>query len=148
MTPAEPPVGPRLPPSELDEMVDLLEHISSALVLLDERPLSEVHAAIRDFGLAVQEHVRTLEPFASPPGPPSSALSEARAILRSDHAWFLGSLEQLEWFYRIVEGEDHGGHRQALGQYGRVLAEALRRHRRDERAYFAAVAEPLARVPP
>jgi len=47
------------------------------------------------------------------------------------------SIEQLWWFYRVVEGEDHGGHRQALGQYGRILAEALRRHRAEERAFAA-----------
>jgi hypothetical protein len=39
----------------------------------------------------------------------------------------------LRGLLRIVERDDHGGNRQALGQYGRILAEALKEHRALER---------------
>ncbi len=58
---------------------------------------------------------------------------DARRGLAADHERFRTSVQQLWWFYAIVEREDHGGNRQALGQYGRLVCEALRRHRAEER---------------
>ena len=140
MAPASVRADPRSPPGEFDDLVDWFERFSTNLVLLEEYPCEEIGAATRAFVNAVREHMQsfaaTLERLPSP----LASLVPSRAILRSDHVWFSDSLEQLEWLERIVEGEDHGGHRQALGQYGRVLAEALRRHRTDERAYLRAVA--------
>ncbi len=35
---------------------------------------------------------------------------------------------QLHWLLGIVERDNHGGNRQALGQYGLLVAESLRQH--------------------
>ncbi len=142
-----PSADPLRPPTDFDEVVDWFEQVSYQLVLLEDHPLGDVRVALQQFEHAVREHQRTFETRLGLSSSPSRELSEGKAILSSDHAWFVISLEQLEWFYRIVEGEDHGGHRQALGQYGRVLAEALRRHRRDERAYLAGTSEPTDGAP-
>ncbi len=52
--------------------------------------------------------------------------------LRTDHAMFQTSLEQLRWFFQVVDEAPHGGNRQALGQYWRVVLEALDRHLTEE----------------
>ncbi|MGI0155038.1 MAG: hypothetical protein ACREDE_02715 [Thermoplasmata archaeon] len=135
------------PPSDFDDLVDWFDRISTSLVLLEEYALPEVRAAIRVFGRAVRDHVHAFDPALAPAARAPSALAGARATLRSDHARFSISLEQLDWFLGIVEHEDHGGHRQALGQYGRVVAEALRRHRAEERAYLGPATEGPDRAP-
>ncbi len=133
-----PSAGPRTPPAEFDELIDWYDRFSIQLVLLEEYSRNDVHVAVQRLVEAVRQHGRA---FDASLGTASGLAPERRAagsLLRSGHRWFEVSLEQLEWLYGIVEGEDHGGHRQALGQYGQVLAESLRRHREDERAYLAA----------
>jgi hypothetical protein len=125
------------PPADFDALVAWFERWSYGLVLLEEYPLTDVRRALLDVERGVREHLRTFDTVLVSPVHPTTEPAEVRSILRADHAWFLVSLEQLEWFYRVVEGEDHGGHRQALGQYGCVLAEALRRHRDVEQSYVA-----------
>jgi hypothetical protein len=127
-------VGPV--PHEFDEVVDWFEHVSTALVLLAEFPLSEVERATREFERRVRGHLEEFGRKLDQTRPSPGVAADARALLRADHAWFGTSIDQLDWFYRIVANEDHGGHRQALGQYGRVFTEALRRHRAEERAYL------------
>jgi hypothetical protein len=141
-----PSVDPHSPPAEFDAVVDWFERVCYNLVLLEEYPLLDVRQAVRTLERSVREHLAALDAALTRSASIPAELTEARTLLRTDHAWFLVSLEQLEGLYHVVEGEDHGGHRQALGQYGRVLAEALRRHRSDERAYLAATAR--HRVPP
>jgi hypothetical protein len=133
---------------EFDDAVERFERKSCELVLLEERSLGDVQIDIREFEQRVREHVRTFEIPAAPVAPSPPELSESQRILVSDHAWFTISVEQLDWFLAIVEREDHGGHRQALGQYGRVFAEALRRHRNDERAYLALLTARVPETPP
>jgi hypothetical protein len=151
-TPADPPgvakhrsrFEAKPAPTDFDELIEWFERFSTDLVLLEEYGQGEIRDDVRHFAEAVRGHLRT---FAIPSGATlglPGRLANAEAILRSDHVWFSDSLEQLAWLVRILEGEDHGGHRQALGQYGRVLAEALRRHRAQERAYLAAVQQPGA----
>jgi hypothetical protein len=130
---ADPQLDPT--PSELDPLVRWLEVASDGLVLLQAYRLDELRAMVRRVAEVVATHTREydgrLGAAPLPGGRPATW-----ALLRADHAWFSVSLEQLAWFFGIVENEDHGGHRQALGQYGRLLAEALRRHRDLEREYF------------
>jgi len=118
----------RRPPKDLDALVDWFEQVSYQLVLIAEDPLDDVRTAVESFASAVLVHC---EAAARRPATGSDASEPAR-ILRADHAWFVTSVDQLRWFFRVVEREDHGGNRQALGQYGRIFAEAFRRHRQDE----------------
>lgn len=140
--PSADPVDWRRPPRGFDPLVEWWELASLRLVLLDDVPLEEVRAALRQLTGAVQAHCaeyRVLLDRGDRAGTPSVPLLR---ILSADHDWFATSLEQLWWFYGIVERENHGGHRQALGQYGRVLAESLRRHRSDEQAFLGSVPDP------
>jgi len=102
-------------------------------VLLEEYPLSDVRAAIAAVDAAVRSHGEEANAWVRPLQTAEEETAREAGVILNDHEWFSTSLEQFWWFFRVVEADDHGGHRQALGQYGRVLAEALRRHRRDER---------------
>ena len=124
-------------PASFDELIDWLEGWSYALVLLENYTLSDLRAAIAAVASAVRSHREAADPWIIPLLGEDDETSRAARVVLHDHAWFVTSLEQFDWFFRVVEGDDHGGHRQALGQYGRVLAEALRRHRRDERRLAA-----------
>ncbi|MGA8276313.1 MAG: hypothetical protein WB789_08000 [Thermoplasmata archaeon] len=119
------------PPEEFDAFVVWLAEVSDRLVLLEEFSLKEIRSAMRITRERVLAHLRSSDRSESSPGstPRTQELDE---IVRSDHEWFEMSLAELAGLVRIVEQEDHGGHRQALGQYGRLLATALTRHRRDE----------------
>jgi hypothetical protein len=114
-------------------LIDWLEAWSYNLVLLEEYPLSDVQAAVRTVSAAVRDHAGSAERRLAELPPRGEEFARGVRLVRNDHVWFVTSLEQFGWFLRVVESEDQGGHRQALGQYGRILAEALRRHRRDER---------------
>jgi hypothetical protein len=128
-----PTVDLRAPPRQFDEKVEWLEQWSYGLVLLEEYPLADLRAAIVEIERAVRAHRVTADRWVLPLRNSDEETARGAKVVLSDHAWFETSLEQFWWFFRVVEKEDHGGHRQALGQYGRVLAEALRRHLDDER---------------
>jgi len=115
-------------------VVDWFEQISLELVLLAEHSLEELEAAIETFSNGVASHGRSTElrPAAS------AEDRDTLSILEADHRWFSTSIDQLRWSLQIVQNEDHGGHRQALGQYGRIFAEAFRRHRATEARYQTA----------
>ncbi|HXY47232.1 MAG TPA: hypothetical protein VEK13_04990, partial [Thermoplasmata archaeon] len=107
------------------------ELVSYALVLLEEFSLTEIRSAVARIEAAVLAHVSS-SPTTRRDLAGGNRLSELRKVVDADHVWFRISLEQLRWFLSVVERDDHGGNRQALGQYGRLLGESLRRHRRDE----------------
>jgi hypothetical protein len=142
-----PIVDIRRPPAEFDALIEWFEAASYRLVLLEEYSLEEVRRMVEVVVAAVALHSRLEDPLlaALPPSSPEDA-TLAR-ILVADHVWFRTSTEQLEWFFSIVANEDHGGHRQALGQYGRVFAESLRRHRSDERELVGRSASEAPRDP-
>jgi hypothetical protein len=139
-----PEVDIRRPPEDLDDRVDWFERVSTNLVLSEEYALADVRAAVVALRLSLSTH--SAEPVPDLSGrDPVPGLRDRARLLAADHAWFGRSMEQLDWFLGIVEREDHGGHRQALGQYGRILAESVQRHRRDEREYLAGLgSRPLA----
>ena len=58
--------------------------------------------------------------------------AKAAAQLESDHARYPTSLDQLEWSLAVVAREIHGGHRQALGQYWKILLESVVTHLTEE----------------
>jgi hypothetical protein len=128
-----PVVDIRAPPAEFDALVDWFDRLSYSLVLLEEYPPSELVAAVQRMDGAVREHVRRVEATWGSGEPVDRAGGELRQLLASDHLRFAASLDQLAWFLHRVTDDSLGGHGQALGQYGRVFAEALRRHREDER---------------
>ncbi len=129
----EPEVDIHSSPQSFDELIDWFERWSYRLVLLEEYPLSEVRAALLAVSDAVSAHRLSAEDWIGNLSARDPEAVHGAELLQGDHERFKTSLEQLWWFFRVVEAEDHGGHRQALGQYGRVLAEALCRHRADER---------------
>jgi hypothetical protein len=131
--PPDASLGPS--PSELDPLIRWLDVASDGLVLLEPYRLDDLRGMVRRVAEVVATHTREYDARLGAEPPPGGRPA-TWALLRADHAWFSVSLEQLAWFFGIVENEDHGGHRQALGQYGRLLAEALRRHRDLEREYF------------
>lgn len=119
-------------PMDFDRLIEWFDLFSHRLVLLDESPRGELRGALEAMSEAVRRHCldfgAALRSCAAANDP---GAARARTLL-ADHARYTTSLDQLWWFYGVVEREDHGGHRQALGQYGRVLAESLRRHRSEE----------------
>lgn len=118
--------------------------MSYGLVLLEMYPLSDVRITIDRFHRSVRLHSEEAEArLIQAPPPAEPTLRSLREIVRSDHRGFEISFEQLDWFLRIAEGDGHGGNRQALGQYGRLVAEAVRRHLADEGRLGAPVAEPV-----
>jgi hypothetical protein len=131
------------PPTELDDVVAEFDHLCCDLVLLEDHPRADVGEGVEQLDRALRDHIHAYDDGVVIRSTESTYFGDLRGVLVSDHARFLVSLEQLRWFYDIVEREDHGGHRQALGQYGRVLTEAVRRHRRDERSFFAGTGAPL-----
>lgn len=120
-------------PTDFDDLIDWLERWSYGLVLLEEYPVVDLRQAVKQVESAVRAHRVATDQWALPLLEGDGEAARGGKVVVSDHIWFETSLEQLGWFFRAVENEDHGGNRQALGQYGRVLAEALRRHRSDER---------------
>ena len=133
MTFPRPKVDIRAVPAEFDDVIDWLERWSYNLVLLEEYPLSDVRSAIAAVETTVRSHEEEADAWVRPLETAKGETGQRARVILNDHEWFSTSLEQFWWFFRVVEADDHGGHRQALGQYGRVIAEALRRHSRDER---------------
>ncbi len=126
-------------PPQFDALVEWVDRVSRDLVLLEDYSLEEVSSWVGAVDQGVRHHLTLYGRLRPPDGgrPGADALATLRRTLEDDHARFRVSLEQLRWFHQVVVHDDHGGNRQALGQYGRVLAEALRRHRDDERRYRA-----------
>ncbi len=125
-------VPPAPAPSSFPELVEWFDRFSLALVRLAPYTLREIREAVAAFDRGLATHLGP-QLRGAPVAPGLSDRPRTREeLLAREHAWFRTSLEQLRWFLGIVEQEDHGGHRQALGQYGRLLAEALRRHLADE----------------
>jgi hypothetical protein len=125
-------VDVRRPPEGFDALIDWFELVSYNLVLLEEYPLHDVRGAVARVARAIEAHGRSSERLPSGLADGPGELRDLARILAADHEWFRSSVDQLWWFFGVVEREDHGGHRQALGQYGRVLCESVRRHRAME----------------
>jgi hypothetical protein len=123
------------PPPGFDALVDWFELVSYNLVLLEDYGLEDIRSAVDRVTRAIVAHGDATRVVAPAPTEEPPELRDPARILRADHEWFRTSVEQLWWFFGVVEREDHGGHRQALGQYGRVLCESVRRHRAEEDAF-------------
>jgi hypothetical protein len=142
----------RRPPEAFDDLIVWFELVSYNLVLLEEYPLSDLRQAVNRVARAIELHGQSTERVLRVPPTAPSELQDLARVLTADHEWFRTSVEQLGWFFGVVERDDHGGHRQALGQYGRVLCESVRRHRAEEaefarRAAHGGSREPIATRP-
>jgi hypothetical protein len=115
----------------LDREMERFDRFATALVHVEPCTLGELRRAVERFSLFLGRHLdaeRRRRPQAG-----SSPAEPVTRRLQLEHDRFRSSLEQLRELLAVVEQDDHGGHRQALGQYGRILVEALRIHRADER---------------
>ena len=129
----------------LDAEIDRFEAFACGLVRLEPHALEELRAEVERLAAAVSAHLR-----AGPGGRSARAAGRRRPGARrqrltAEHERFRTSIAELGALLAVVEGDDHGGHRQALGQYGRLLTEALRLHRGEERQLMR---RDRARAPP
>jgi hypothetical protein len=127
-----PVVNIREVPRDFDALVDWLEAWSYNLVLLEGYSLPHVQRAVHSVSAAVRAHCASADRWLGTIRRDDEEVARGVELVLSDHVWFSASVEEFLGLLHVVEGEDQGGHRQALGQYGRILAEALHRHRRDE----------------
>jgi hypothetical protein len=103
--------------------------LAHRLVRLEPIPVPELRRASRALRTALLvEHCRPKVAAARPPTGPTGR----EEILARDHRWFETSLGELDSLLDVVESDPHGGNRQALGQYWKVLLEALDRHLDEE----------------
>ena len=130
--------------SSLEEEVTRFDRFAHGLVRLEPYPRGVLRDSVERFAQRVQEHL-DLAASSGPDGPgsPRPGTGSERLLAR-EHLRFRGSLDELRGLLAVVEADDHGGHRQALGQYGKILAEALRVHLNDERHRAPAGAFPPA----
>ncbi len=129
--PQRPPAAADRPneEGEFDAAIDRFETFSTGLVRLEPVPLPELRRTVDRFIDDLRDHLEAARSLRRRPPP----VGPRERRLDAEHERFYSSIEQLREILRVVESEDHGGHRQALGQYGRIVTEALRRHRADER---------------
>ncbi|MEM0128995.1 MAG: hypothetical protein QXG65_02355 [Thermoplasmata archaeon] len=124
----DPPAPPIGEPTPFDRATDRFGGLSDGLVLLRPYLLGAVVEEVTGYADALEAHVAGYDARLERLGSSDGRV----ALVRADHERLRESARQTRWFLGIVRGEDHGGHRQALGQYGRLVVEAVRRHRRDE----------------
>lgn len=117
----------------LDPEIERFETFSHGLVRLEPHSIEELRVAVERITSAVSDHLKADGERPLMPGGRRRRLAAKRQRLAAEHERFRTSLAELRLLLAVVEGDDHGGHRQALGQYGRLLTEALRAHRDEER---------------
>jgi hypothetical protein len=137
--------GQTLPPRSTDvgDIARRQAELAERLVRLEDVPLPELDREVRLLRRSLLfEHSRGTEPWLRDMERQAPAQAHRVDRLRSDHRIFRSSMEQLEWFRSIVEAEDHGGNRQALGQYWKILIESILRHLEEEWDLASGGAEP------
>jgi hypothetical protein len=112
---------------ELARRCEEFDRFSYGLVRLTPHTLDDLRVRVAQFNDEVESHLDRAERA------PTSQGSAVQRRLQAEHLRFRASIRELRGLLRVVERDDHGGHRQALGQYGRIFVEALRVHLRDER---------------
>jgi hypothetical protein len=122
------------PDADLLRIIDDFDRVSCGLVLLEPYGIEEVAVAIRRLCAAVEIHVENRRKNGGVEAGCSVHTSDRSEELEDDHARFQASLAELAALLEIISQDDHGGNRQALGQYGKILSEALRKHLRAEDA--------------
>jgi hypothetical protein len=143
---------PRLPDSPSAEVVTAsllrvrnaahqLEGHCEELVALGAIPLEEVRGAVDALARQLLE------------GHPALVAGRLRALrrfgpaaqrLERDHERFPEGFAEIRGLLDVAERDDHGGNRQAVGQYGRILLEAVLRHLSEEAALLGSSNDPDA----
>ncbi|MFZ1022820.1 MAG: hypothetical protein WAN87_01635 [Thermoplasmata archaeon] len=120
--------------AELSRIIESFDRLSCRLVLLEPYSIEEVANGVRTLHRSVERHIETSRGTREIEQGDSTPNSLRRRELADDHARFLTSLGELSALLGIIRRDDHGGNRQALGQYGKILSDALRIHVRAEAA--------------
>jgi hypothetical protein len=122
------------------------EALADGLVLLEPIPLARLRRTVDDLVAAWPRHVvEARSAFAA--GRSGVRGPEPLGRLEAEHAWVRDSLAELNGLLGLVTANDHGGNRQALGQYWRLLNEALRRHIAEEEALRGRTTGPGPPIP-
>ncbi|MFZ0892257.1 MAG: hypothetical protein WB778_07365 [Thermoplasmata archaeon] len=114
--------------AELYQIIESFDRLSYGLVLLENKLVEEIGIAIRRLRAAVEQHVENSRGQGRFEVGDAASDSSRRREIADDHARFRTSLAELATLFEIIRRDDHGGNRQALGQYGKILSEALRIH--------------------
>lgn len=108
------------------------QEIADRLVGLEPIPLEALTGEIERLATCLLiEHPQKVRPFLRGGSERATSPGLAR-MLEREHRWFGESIGGLRELARILSVDDHGGHRQALGQYWRLVVESARRHLNDE----------------
>jgi len=126
-----PPGGTDL---SFDQEIDRFDRFAGDLVRLEPFSRDALHETVVRFAALVEHHLELAAQVSDGRRGTDGGALARRGVLHREHERFRASVAELRGLLAVVEAEDHGGHRQALGQYGRILAEALRAHCRDEGA--------------
>jgi hypothetical protein len=102
--------------------------MSCGLVLLEPYSIEEIEDRVRSFSGSLHRHLNASQRIRRTGSPAGVSGTVERGTFEVDHARFLNSLRELSTLLDIVRRDGHGGNRQALGQYGKILAEAVRIH--------------------
>jgi hypothetical protein len=110
------------------------EMLADRLVLLEEIPHALVHAAAQrlEADLAHEHSKLSSQALRDFERAGSDGLARQTRLI-AEHVAFADACEELRRLVELVERDGHGGNRQALGQFWRLLLESVRRHLDDER---------------
>ena len=126
----------------LDRRSEEFDRFSYGLVRLEPHSLEELRARVGEFARSVERHLHDGDASAAP----AHGGGAVARRLAAEHGRFRSSVRELVGLLEVVERDDHGGHRQALGQYGRIFVEALRVHLRDELTLVPGGSQPQLRA--
>lgn len=122
-------------PEEIERIRRLLatwRRLPDDLVHLEPIPADELDRAARELASAFERHRMRLDLWLATSMDAHPASRRRAERLLADHEQFGESILELRALREIVRRDGHGGNRQALGQYWRLVWEALARHVTEE----------------
>lgn len=125
----------REPSEEIERIRRLLttwRRLPDDLVHLEPVPADELDSAARELVSAFELHRNRLDLWLATSMDAHQASRRRAERLLADHQRFGESILELQTLREIVRQDGHGGNRQALGQYWRLVWEALARHLTEE----------------
>jgi hypothetical protein len=116
----------------LEGLIIRWANLADDLVLLGEQDRRELELAENEMVEVLERHRSLTDPILRHLSPGTRVGSVGRETLLDEHERFAYSLQALHELIEVVRTDGHGGNRQALGQYWRLVWEALRVHGEDE----------------